>query len=160
MDYVEIKLNSFLYRFRRLTWTEQATLKFPPKEDQRLILMAHAMTDVSGFTIASVADALTILKRIPAPIQWRLWVIYQGKLPPERYYSCGGLYEAPEPVVHIKRMFEEGDRTKDEDEILDAQLAQRFGAEELREARELESRMAAQAQQVGTVTRPKETSHA
>jgi hypothetical protein len=118
------------------------------------------MADVSGFAIPSPADALTILKRIPPPLQWRLWVLYQGKLPPERYYSHGALFSAPEPVVHVKRMFEEGDRPRDEDEIQDAQLAQRFGAEELREARELEGRMAAQAQQAGTVTRPKETSHA
>lgn len=51
MDLIEIPLNSFRYHFRRLTWQEDMALKFSAKEDQRKIIMALALVDVSGLVV-------------------------------------------------------------------------------------------------------------
>ncbi len=40
--------------------------------------------------------ALTILKNLPDAVFWRIWVVYRGNLPEDRYYTSGGLYEAPD----------------------------------------------------------------
>jgi hypothetical protein len=65
MEFVEIPLNSFKYRFRRLSWEDEFQIKFPAGEDQRLIFLSHALHNVSGMRITSKEDAHTILKQIP-----------------------------------------------------------------------------------------------
>jgi len=57
MDIVEIPLNSFQYRFRRLTWQEEFQIWFKPTEDQRKTLLSHALMDISDLLLPSVEDA-------------------------------------------------------------------------------------------------------
>ena len=65
MPYVEIPLNSFRYRFRRLSWEDEFTIKFIPGEDQRIAILSVALAEVSGLAITSPLDAKTILTQIP-----------------------------------------------------------------------------------------------
>ena len=50
----------------------------------------------SPVTAAPPEQALTILKNLPDAVFWRIWVVYRGNLPEDRYYTSGGLYEAPD----------------------------------------------------------------
>jgi hypothetical protein len=79
MAFVEIPLNSFRYRFRLLPWTEEFEIPFPAGEDQRKILLAHALVDISGLPITSVADASQVLTQLPPAIFWRILMV-SGKL--------------------------------------------------------------------------------
>lgn len=96
---IEVPLNSFRYHFRRLTWQEEMGLSFAKADDQRKVILAKAPVDVSGLPVTSV-EALKILKAIPEAIFWRIWLVYRGNLPPERYYTSGGLYETPDPMTY------------------------------------------------------------
>lgn len=108
MHLVEVRLNSFLYRFRRLTWIEESALKVPEGEDARNVLLAHALHDGSGMPVGLVEDAARIVRAIPRTLRWRIWVIYRGNLPGDRYYRMKGLFEAPEPQVYrIRRLVSE-----------------------------------------------------
>jgi hypothetical protein len=99
---IEIPLNTYTYRFRRMNWTEEIKLRFKPGEDQRKVVLALALTDVSGLAV-SRADALKILSALPEAILWRVWLVYRGNLPPDRYYSTGALYQAPDVATHHAR---------------------------------------------------------
>ncbi len=81
MEFVEIPLNSFRYRFRRLNWREELNIPFTKTEDQRLTFLARALSNVSGLQITSQADATKILTQLPSAIFWRLWILYRGGLP-------------------------------------------------------------------------------
>jgi hypothetical protein len=48
MALVEVRLHSFLYRFRRLSWRQEASVRPADGEDYRDAVLAHALTDVSG----------------------------------------------------------------------------------------------------------------
>jgi hypothetical protein len=163
IELIEIPLNSFRHRFRPLTWIEQSSLKFPAGEDQRMVVLAFALTNVSGFPVSSQEEARKILQRVPLALRWRIWVLYRGKQPVDRFFSTRGLYEAPEHQVHQKRVLAEGDAS--EDDQIDpamAQLERKFGAQEVREAREVEQQMLAVAEREGKLVRTTdlETDHA
>jgi hypothetical protein len=48
MHLVEIRLASFLYRFRRLTWREEAGIKPKAGQTPGDLLLALALHDISG----------------------------------------------------------------------------------------------------------------
>jgi hypothetical protein len=58
MALVEVRLHSFLYRFRRLTWREEASVHPADGEDYRDAVLATALTDISGLKATSLDDAL------------------------------------------------------------------------------------------------------
>jgi hypothetical protein len=86
VSFVEIPLNKFVYRFRRLSWREELRLKFKPKDDQRRVVLALALHDVSGLVL-SPSEATKALQAIPEAVLWRIWVLYRADLPAERYYT-------------------------------------------------------------------------
>lgn len=111
---IEINLNSFVYRFRRLTWVEEASCPIPPGADAREVFLALALTDVSGYVIQSIEEATKIVKAIPRTLRWRLWVIYRGSLPADRFFSTKGLYDAPDAETHARRLAEDDERKLDD----------------------------------------------
>jgi hypothetical protein len=141
--FVEIPLNSFRYRFRRLTWQEEFKIPFSATEDQRIALLSHAMVSISGMLIASLADAKKILAQVPPAILWRIWVVYRANLPADRYYVTRGLYEAPDQRAHMQRVFE--------DEEADA--PQTGLDTESREAMAISNRLVANAKQTGKLVK-------
>jgi hypothetical protein len=149
MAIVEIPLNSFRYRFRQLTWPEEFEIKFPAGEDQRKILLAHALVDISGLPITSVADATRVLSQIPPAIFWRIWIVYRGNSPADRYFTSKGLYNAPDQKTYNKRLLETEQRV----EVTADDAIQQM---ELREAREIESQIFAQAKAQGRLVRVQE----
>ena len=85
MDFVEIPLNSYTYRFRRLTWREEAALKFPAGVDQREVVLSHALVNISGLPVTCTEDALKVLRHVPPALRWRIWVVYRGNLAADEY---------------------------------------------------------------------------
>lgn len=140
-ELVDIRLASFVYRFRRLTWLEEAQIKIPPGTDPRDTLLAHALHDVSGLLIPSLDERKQVVRKIPPALRWRIWVVYRGNLPSDRYFITKGLYQAPEYQAHNKRLIEDGQaETPDEDSF-----HRHAAAQEEHEARAMENRIFAQA---------------
>ena len=103
MALIEIPLHSYVYRFRRLTWPEELRLRSAPGADQCKVVMAAAMVNVSRLPVTQ-ADALRILGNIPEALIWRIWLLCRANLPDDRYYSSGGLYEAPDTMTYRKHI--------------------------------------------------------
>ena len=141
MDTVEVKLLQYAFRFRKLSWREEFALKFDPKENKLRTVLAHALTEVSGFPISSVGDAQKVLAPIPSSIIDRVFIIYKGSLNPARTFSTMGLYRAPEPKKFTKKVMEvEKEREKVMDRV-ENEMAAKFGRQALRETREVENEM-------------------
>jgi hypothetical protein len=126
MSLIEVPLNSYRYHFRRLTWPEEIRLPFSPTEDQRRVVLAHALADISGLEV-SAAQAMEILKKLPEPILWRIWVLYRANLPEERYYTAGGLYEAPDQMAYQERIQHDEETTEAVADEATAIVQKRFG---------------------------------
>lgn len=103
MALIEIPINSYRYHFRRLTWQEEARLKFPKGEDQRRILLAAALVDISGLPVTP-EQALEALRLMPEAIIWRIFVFYGGKLPQNEYYYSAPIFSAPTPTSYFDRI--------------------------------------------------------
>lgn len=140
MPLVEVRLHSFLYRFRRLNWREEASVRPADGEDFRDAILATALHDISGLKITSLTDARAVIRKVPKTIRTRLWVVYRGNLPDERYFTTGGLYEAPSPQAYNKRLIDDGDADSDPAE---AEMLRRFGPAEVHAARQMEQAMVA-----------------
>lgn len=136
MHLVEIPLSKFTYRFRRLTWQEEARVKIADGEDTRLVVLAHALHDISGLPVTSFEEARSVIAKIPATIRRRLWVLYRGNLPEDRYFTVMGLYDAPDHRAYNKRLIDTGEASGE-----DAAIERRFGTEEAQAARELEQKL-------------------
>jgi hypothetical protein len=128
MALVEVTLNSYRYHFRRLTWQEEARLQFSKTEDQRKTIMARALVDVSGLPVTT-EQALTILRNIPDAVFWRIWVVYRGNLPEDRYYTSGGLYEAPDQMTCRQRIYDGGLAVEAVADAATAKLERQFGCD-------------------------------
>jgi hypothetical protein len=37
-----------------------------------------------------------------------MWVVYRGNQPEDRYYSSGGLYEAPDQMTYRQKIYDDG----------------------------------------------------
>jgi len=83
MALVEVGLHSFLYRFRRLTWREEASVRPADDEDYRDAVLATALTDISGLKVTSLADARAVMRKIPRTIRTRFWVANSSLCVPE-----------------------------------------------------------------------------
>jgi hypothetical protein len=153
MALVEIPLNSFRYRFRRLTWREEIRIPFTPAEDHRKTLLIHALSDISGMPVESQDDARKILNQLPEKILSKIWVLYRGNGPEERYYTSRGLYDAPDQKVFVQRVQEQNEAVGRVADRATEQMERRFGAKELAEAREVESRMVEAVKKQGKLVR-------
>ena len=150
MTLIEIPLNSYRYHFRRLTWPEETSLKFVPQEDQRKVFLSHAMVDVSGLPVTQ-PQALAILKQLPDAVFWRIWLIYRSDLPLERYYTCGGLYEAPDPMTYRKKIHDDQQTREEIADSASAKLESTHGRARLEEAENISRQMFRLAESQGTL---------
>jgi hypothetical protein len=117
MTLIEIPLNRYRYHFRQLKWKETTRIKVTAEEGSRRavmltaqVILAAALVDVSGMNITR-ADARKIFETLPEAVLWKMWVLYQGNLPKERYYTAGGIYTAPEQATHQRTSREEDENT-------------------------------------------------
>jgi hypothetical protein len=146
MTLIEVPLNSYRYHFRRLVWQEEARLKFPKGEDQRRIILSTALVDISGLKVTR-QEALSVLKKLPEAILWRIWLIYRGSLPEERYYTSTTLFEAPDVMTYQKKLHE------DETVADPAQtrIENQFGKNEVAESQDVTRQMFRAAKASGTL---------
>jgi hypothetical protein len=150
MALVEVTLNSYRYHFRRLTWPEEARLQFSKTEDQRKTIMARALVDVSGMPVTP-EQAMTILKNIPDAVFWRMWVVYRGNLPEDRYYISGGLYEAPDPMTYHQRIYDDGLAVEAVADAASKKIETQFGKAGLDEAENISRAMFREAERSGAL---------
>ncbi len=148
MTFVEIPLNKFVYRFRRLTWREELQMKFVPKDDQRRVVLATALHNVSGLAL-SRSDARKAVQALPEAVLWRVWVLYRADLPADRYYTSGGLYAAPDPNTHRAQIEVEERRADAVTDRAMAEVERQFGGKGVTDAMDISQRMFEQARREG-----------
>ena len=105
--------------------------------------------------MSTVEEARQVLNQLPPAILWRIWILYRADLPDDRYYTSRGLYEAPDPKAHKKRLTEEEQKVEAVTDKATQQLERQFGAKELREAKSVESQILADAKRRGSLVRAK-----
>lgn len=137
MGLIEIILLNYRFKFRRLYWKEEFQLAANGR-DERRVLLAAALTEVSGLPIKDFNEAYRVLDAMPTPILHRVFIIYKGKQPPTREFATRNLYAAPEPSaygVHLGEASEAADKATD---TLVARMEQQFGKKEVEEAAEVD----------------------
>lgn len=152
-ELVEIPLNSFRFRFRRLSWQDEYRISFPPGEDQRKILLSHALVNISGLSVTSVEDARKVLDQVPPALFWRIWVLYSGNLPANGYYQTTGVYTAPDQRARQKRVYEDEEPVETVADTATRRMEHTLGPKESREARSIEAEIVAAAKRAGSLVR-------
>jgi hypothetical protein len=149
MPFVDIPLNNYTYRFRKLTYVEEFGLGVTGDVALRRATLRKALVGVSGLEIQSPEDAAPIIEALPDPVIYRVWMLYQNGLPEEQFFSTRGLYRAPDPNEIIIRSAEADDRREQVvDKALNA-LESKFGRTELREEQEHQRMLVANARKRG-----------
>ena len=155
MDTVDIPLNNYTYRFRKLSYREEFAINAAPGEDSRKTILTAALTEVSGLPVVA-GDAVQIMAALPDPVIARTWVLYRTGLPDAKFFTTKGLYRAPDPVDFSAR---EAANEEKREEIIDrtvAHLEHKFGRKELAETLIHEQAMVADARERGTLVRASE----
>jgi hypothetical protein len=141
MDTIEVKIFQYVFRFRQLSWREETSIQFPPNENRLRVILSYAMTEVSGLKVGTPEDAMKMLRVLPQAVLQRIYIMYKGKGPMPRKFASVGLYGAPAPGKLVRRM-EEVEQQRDQ--VLDRverEMEQKFGKQELADAREAERLM-------------------
>jgi hypothetical protein len=150
MSVVEIPLNSFVYRFRRLAWQQEMQIPLTDQEDQRKTLLSHALTDISGLRVNSVEEARKVLDQIPPALFWRIWILYRGNLPEDRYYTSKGLFDAPDLKTYNKRVFDDERQADSTADAATRRMEQQgLSGQMEREAIDIQNRIVADAKKRG-----------
>lgn len=141
---VEVKVLKYQFRFRAIHWREEFGIKPDPKTDRRRQVLAYALAEITKnkktLKINNLSEATKVFAAIPISIIDRIFTVYKGSLPPPHIFKTMGLYRAPEPIKHSRRVEQEARSQEDEafrraEELLES----KYGKEELRETRELEA---------------------
>jgi hypothetical protein len=149
---VDVRLNRYQYRFRKLTYREEFALDRKAGVDGQKTVLASALVEVSGLPIPSPADALRILSTVPVPVLNRVWVLYRSGVAEDRFFSTTGLYRAPDP--HQLNQIQEAsdvERSRVVDHSLVA-MEQKFGRQEVAETMVTERRLIEDARRRGALT--------
>lgn len=138
---VEVKLLNYTFRFKKLTWREEFTIKFPVGKDQKRVYLAHALVEISGSKLTSFAEATRVVDSLPTAISSRVFRIYKGQFPPNRRFATASLFKAPEPNkynVILEKDEEDRDKLADQARI---RLESQFGRKELDQAAEIDRKI-------------------
>ena len=95
MEPVEIKILQYTFRFRQLSWREETAIKFDKDVDRARLVLAHALVEVSGLKVNTVAEAEKVLGVIPKTVITRMITLWRGSYPVPRRFGTTGLYKAP-----------------------------------------------------------------
>ena len=134
---VSVNLLKYRFRFRRMSWREEARVRLDRGEDPVRAMLAYALADVSGIVPSSIEEAKRVMQAIPEPIVARVWKVYRGSMPPARRFSTSGLYQAPEPSAYTMRVIEDEKVQEGTHERLIREMEQRFGKQEVAEEMEI-----------------------
>jgi hypothetical protein len=141
MESVEVKLLNYKFRFKRLRWREEFSIKFEPKQDPYRVILAYALETISGLPAGSVAEAYRVFEAMPSAIVSRVYKIYKGSLTSPRRFVTAGLYKAPEPSVYVNRVVEDEAKQETEVDKVAQRMESTFGKKELDEAREIDQKI-------------------
>jgi hypothetical protein len=100
MDSVKVTLLKYDFRFRVLSWREEADIPADPKRDRRRSLLASALFEVSGLRMKSVEEADRVLAAVPPAILARVFILWRGGHTPRKFFTQG-LYRAPDPAKQV-----------------------------------------------------------
>src|SRR5258708_26448553 len=106
MNTVEVKLLNYNFLFRPMCWREEFKIESGPDVGRLRSTLAHALVEISGLKVESIADALRVMEAIPSAVLYRIFLIYRGSLPAPRLFKTVGLYHAPEPSRLVKKIQE------------------------------------------------------
>ena len=134
---VDVKLLTYNFRFRQLTWREESALDGSSKNIVRLMLAA-ALEEVSGIKVKTPAEATKVIAALPLPVANRVFRIYRGLLPKNRKFQTGNLYRAPEPSVYVKRVHRSLQVIEKATDTVMRKMEQDFGKKEVEEAAEID----------------------
>lgn len=141
MNTVEVRLLNYRFRFVEMKWKKEFGIKFDPAKDRLRTILAHALDEVSGLKVKSIADATRIFEAIPFAVVYRIFLIYTGSLPEPKLFKTMGLYKAPEPNRFMRRIEEAEEQREKVMDRVEEEMAAKFGRKELNEARKLELEM-------------------
>ena len=134
-DTVKVKLLSYEFAFKRLSWREEASL--PRGSDPVRTALAHALEGVSGLSPSSPEEARRVIDAIPEAIATRVWRVYRGTQPPARRFSTSGLYQAPAPSAYSRRIQGEDEGIEDLHDRTVRGMEARFGRQGMAEEAEI-----------------------
>ena len=141
MEPVEIKVLQYVFHFRQLSWREEAAIKFGKDDDRARVVLAHALVDVSGLKVDSVAAAEKVLRAIPKTVIQRMIVLWKGSYPMPRRFGTTGLYKAPGTGVVAARLKQVEEQREQVMDKVEAEMREKFGNQEINEALEAERQM-------------------
>lgn len=153
---VEVQVLKYKFRFRKLTWRDEFSLKTPPRANHLRYYLAAALTEVSGLPVTSMEDAMKVFGPMPTPVLDRVFKIYKTKLPPSRRFETANLYRAPEPQAYAQRVMEEVQKVDDTADRAVRIMEQKFGKEEIEEAKAIDDQIVRASQLRGAVKVPRD----
>lgn len=148
-EFVDVKLLRFDFRFRRMYWGEEITVKAGKSDDPVRMLLATALAEVSGIAPKSMEESKRVIMAIPEAILTRVWKVYRGSFPPARRFSTADLYQAPEPSVYMGGIIEESAAEEDAHDRTIREMEAKFGKQEVAEEAELSRQILKAAKKEG-----------
>jgi hypothetical protein len=144
MDLIEVILLNYRFKFRPLFWKEEFDLK-PEGKDERRVLLATALVEVSGLKIKNFEEAYRVLNALPTSILHRVFLIYKGKQPETRVFTTYDLYKAPDTTAYGQQLTDEEVATDKAVDAAVARMEQQFSKKELEETAEIDRQIIAGA---------------
>jgi len=138
MSTMKISLLKYEFIFRLLSWREELSMKFPPKQDKRRVQLAYALDEISGLKVNTPEEGLKVMNAIPLSVIHRVFILYRAAFLEPRVFTTIGLYKAPEPnklVRTFEKVEEEREQIMDK---VEREMETKFGRKELEEQRALE----------------------
>jgi len=145
---IDIQLAQYSFKFRPLFWREEFALK-SGKRDPRRVVLAAALTEVSGLPVNDFGEAYRVLDAVSTTLIERMFIIYKGTLSDDRKFTTQNLYKAPEPSDYVNRVEMEEDRADKKVDVVMQRMEEQFTKEELEEAKEVDRQILAGAQAKG-----------
>jgi hypothetical protein len=104
-------------------------------------VLTHALVEVSGLKVSSVAEAEKVLRPIPKTIIQRMIIMWRGSYPVPRRFGTTGLYKAPGTGVVAARLKQVEEAREEVMDKVEAEMRQKFGNQEINETLEAERLM-------------------
>jgi len=134
-DFIEIKILSYTFKFKRLTWEDYMSLA-KDQEDFRRSILIKALVEVSG-KIMAPSESTSVIDTLPKSMKEKVYKIFIGSQDERRKFSAPLLWEAPSAIDHLNSL---GKEEEQRDKVIDGieeQLEKKFGKEALEEERQL-----------------------
>lgn len=151
MDTIEVPVLKYKFHFRKLTWRDEFTIRYPAKVMRERYFLANALADVSGLPIKTVEEGLRVLSKLPTPILSRVYIIYKGNLDPPRSFVTAGLYRAPEPQKFQARIEEDDSKRDKLAEAAQEEMNRKFSRKELDQASQVDQQIVKASKMRGAV---------